>query len=648
MKSPKEYSEAKKYQIKRQRQKLSIKLYVIMLILVTIGAIPTVLNNPHIGKKEGIIYLLVVFSADIIIFTVLYIGYRLENKLLLVDIFLFSVIMIIYIIAVTTSPRLKIFNIVIWMPLLIMFVYAIKRTLITIAFLLIHLGVTIYYLLTFPTYDYTINQGNYSAIISVTLILFIAMDRLVRLHNNYENTILDDYETLQSNNMELTALNEEYYASQEELMHQYDEIQYLAYHDSLTGLYNRKGFTNKLASHLSLETGGVIILIDIVRFNELNNVFGFEMGDKALKASAENIQLLTKDYIVAARMGNDVFALLTKPMDSDEAIIKLIRSLSQKVILDDIEIKLIYSYGIVPFDSESKNAEDLIKKAEITLFKAKSQDERHPYYIYDHSLQKDTEYHIRLSYALDESLINHDLHMHFQPIYQTKSKSVVGFEALARWNHEEFGFISPLTFIGIAENSMTIHYMGKYFRNYLATTIKDLDLLNLNPGLRMTINVSSKELAKLDFSDKVIHQFQTEEIPISMIGLEITESALIGNIDLALKHLTALKEAGFSIYLDDFGTGFSSLNYLDKLPIDVLKIDKTFIDQLHGNKRKQDLLLGIVKLAKVLAIKTVAEGVETEEEYNLVLDMGIDYIQGYYFSKPLPADQIPQLLKKSD
>lgn len=648
-----DYAKNKKYEIKRQRQILSIRLYFFMFLIGLTGVFPTLLTNPLLSKEEIRTYLITVLALIFSVFAVLYLCYRMEQRIKTVDFILFIINLFIYLTVLFTSPNMKVLNAALWMPIMIMFVFSLKNRLYTLLFVLVHLGTTIYFFITSPTYDFTINPGTYYGMISITVLLMVSTYLLIRLNNNYEDTMLSDYKKLQNSNQELSALNEEYYASQEELMSQYDEIQFLAYHDPLTKQLNRSGFTKTLTTSLDTSHEGCIVLMDIVRFNDLNNVYSYETGDAILGAVSDELVKLPLKQCQVARLGNDIFAVLVQDFTETEKLIELLTSLKNSFDYVDTTIKLSFRIGIVPYFSDETSAEELIKNAEISLSKAKEQD--HPTYcIYNETLHEDTDYQIKLFYDLDKALKNKKLHLNFQPIYETGTNNLVSFEALARWTHEAFGFIRPDVFISLAEKSILIHHLGVHIRNLIAEMIGDIQALSGDtnddyhhlPFRRITLNLSGKELAKKDFSDLLIDQFNKLKIPSHLIGIEITESGFIDNMELAMKHLGRFKEEGYTVYLDDFGTGYSSLNYLDKLPIDVLKIDKTFIDQLPHNKRKQRLLMGIVNLAKSLQIETVAEGVETKEEYDIICEMGVNYVQGYFFSKPLSKEDTLKLIEE--
>jgi EAL domain-containing protein (putative c-di-GMP-specific phosphodiesterase class I) len=248
-----------------------------------------------------------------------------------------------------------------------------------------------------------------------------------------------------------------------------------------------------------------------------------------------------------------------------------------------------------------------------------------------------------MSYALEQAVQNKSLYMVFQPIYNSIGDQVYGFESLVWWEDRELGFVPPDIFIGVAEKSNLIHRLSDVIQNKIWDFTGKIN--EVNKGLYISINISGKELSRPDFAERFIENARQKYIEPSNIGIEVTESSMINNLELAEKQLLRLKQEGFQIYLDDFGTGYSSLSYLYKLPIDVLKIDKSFIDQIITEKNKEYLLRGIIQLARQLSIETLAEGVETEKQVEILKNIGVDYIQGYYYSKPLSFDDALKLLQ---
>jgi len=638
----------KKNEIRRSRQLVSIKIYAVLFSLGALGIIPTLFLNPLITNDQRIKYTIMIFGFVFLVGGVLFFCYKAKDLLKTVDFILFTINVLVYFLILATSPEMKFLNVAIWLPICIVFTYTLKNKVYTVLFLIIHVSMTLYFFIVSPTFDYLINVGTYTNVLAVSVLLTISLYILINQNNTYENTIYHDYVKLENNNMELTALNEEYYASQEELMSQYDEIQQLAYHDTLTSLLNRSGFINEMAAKLASSTDYYTVILDIAKFNQINNVYGFDLGDYILKGVSNILKDMLPDHAVLSRIGDDVFIFSAECCESMDHLIENLKNLDKSVDFENIRLNLKYNFGIVNCAHKSLTPEDVIKQAEVALLKAKTL-EKSDYCIYEPSLLEITKKKVRLHTDLEKALNDKTLYMNYQPIYHTKTKEINSFEALTRWIHPEQGYIPPNEFIELAESSTLIHQLGQNVIDSVSAFIKTLERQDLHEKFsRITINVSSKELARKEYAQAFIDYFNTLDIDPSYIGVEVTETVIIENIDTAISSLKTLSKKGFKIYLDDFGTGYSSLSYLDSLPIDVLKIDKSFVDKISKDHKKKMLLKSIVSMAQSLDIETVAEGVETDEEYHILKEMNVEYIQGYYLSKPVAEAQVIELLMETE
>ena len=647
------YSATRRAEIHRKRQLISIRLYMIIGAVAAIGALSAINLNQITPRTQRIQFSLIVVLSTVVTFSLLYLCFRLKNRMKTVDSLLFIITLQVYLTIVFTSPVMKVINLIVWLPMLIMFIFTLQSRLYTFLFISVHLIVTSVYFYLFREYTMTVHTGTYMSIYITTVIIFTGIMLQNRLSTNYETTILEDYLTLHEKNLEITALNEEYYAAQEELMQQYDEIQFLAYHDPLTKLLNRRGFSRELHRIKKESCEGHVVMIDVRRFNELNKVYGYDFGDEILKEIAQIIQDFNEDKSIAARMGNDVFALQISGAEDTDVLVHRLQGIQNSFSHESTTINIGYNFGLVPYGNADENSELLIKNAEIALSSAKENADT-TYQVFDEALAEATEYRIMLMNDLERAIRNKTLHMNYQPIYYAKDRTLSGFEALVRWQHNILGFIGPNVFIPMAEKSTLIEDLGVLVRDLVFSDIDEVSKGILLPSIqnqsipyeRMTVNVAGKELSRPDFAQRFIAQLKNKGVSPEYIGVEITESVLINEMNVVQKQLTQFREAGIKIYLDDFGTGYSSLNYLDKLPIDVLKIDRTFILESYNDERKQQLLKGVVNLAKSLDISIVAEGVETEEQYQLVQKLGIDYVQGYYFSRPLTKEAVFHLVNE--
>jgi diguanylate cyclase (GGDEF)-like protein len=640
--------EEKKAEIRRSRQLVSIKIYAFLFVFGSLGIMPALFFNPLLTNSQRITYAFMILGFVLLVAGALFFCYRAKHLLKTVDFILFMINVLVYFLVLTTSPNMKFLNVAIWLPICVVFNYTLKNKIYTLLFMVTHTLITLYYFLEYPTFNYLINVGTYTNVLAVGILLTISLYFLINQNNSYEAIMFDDYVKLENNNMELTALNEEYYASQEELMSQYDEIQYLAYHDTLTDLLNRSGFINEMASKLASNTDYYTVILDIAKFNQINNVYGFELGDYILKGVSKILKDMLPDHAVLSRIGDDVFIFSAECCESMDHLIENLKSLDRTVNFENIRLNLKYNFGIIKCSQKSLTPEDVIKQAEVALLKAKTL-EKLDYCIYEPSLLEMTKKKVRLHTDLEKALNDKTLYMNYQPIYHTETREINSFEALTRWIHPEQGYIPPNEFIELAESSILIHQLGQNVIDSVSAFIKTLEKENLhNKFSRITINVSSKELARKEYAQAFIEYFNTLNIDPSYIGIEVTETVIIENIDTAISSLKTLSKKGFKIYLDDFGTGYSSLSYLDSLPIDVLKIDKSFVDKISKDHKKKMLLKSIVSMAQSLNIETVAEGVETDEEYHILKDMNVEFIQGYYLSKPVTENQVIELLMETE
>ena len=641
------YSEQKKKDFIQKRQQKSIIMYSVFFVIGTMGLLVGIFTNPLLDIKESMQYLIWLLILDVFALTTLFSCYKWFKNPKVIDLLLFLINLAVYINAILMSPRSKILGVNIWMPILYMFIFASFSRLQASLFFVIHLLTTLFMFYLNPSFEFSVTSGMYINIIVMSVLLYAGMIMLINVYRKHQINMYHEYEYLDSKNKELAALNEEYYATQEEVIYQYNEIEKLAFHDTLTGLLNRQGFIKNITRHLSTDCKSVLVLIDIAKFNDINTVYGFDVGDYLLNEVAANIKTLPLVLSTMGKINGDVFAIIVEVEDDDFDLENALNSLTRIYTYETTEIILSYHFGLTVLDHDSLDHEAMIKRGEMALSKAKQIPDNN-YFVYEDFLIEIIEKRVMLMKELELAMSQNELYMNFQPIYYVKNNNIYGFESLVRWTHSTQGNIPPLSFITLAEKSMLIHSLGHHIVDLVKSFALEITQNELYKQIQIiTINVSGKELARNDFSEKFIGQFEGTGIPPSMIGIEITETGLIDNLNIAQMHLQHFKEKGYTILLDDFGSGYSSLNYLDKLPIDILKIDKLFIDELLVNSRKRVLLKGIIQLAKSLDILTIAEGVESIDEYNLLHDMDIDLIQGYYFSKPVASTEAINLMNKS-
>lgn len=636
-----DYEVKKANELRKESQQFSIKIYMIILSLGLFGLIFSILRSTTLTKEEITFNIITVSALITIALIILTFAYRYKHNLDIVDWILVGINLSLYLLLVSLSKNNKIVNPSIWLPMFLMFVLSTFKFRHTLILIITHVIVAVYFLIKSPVYEITIGVDIYGYILTISIILVVVTWSFLNRINKFQQQIFNDYKEIDNKNMELTALNEEYYATQEELMSQYDEIHKLAFYDTLTKIHNRSGI-EKVFKDLKFEdkTTHYLVLSDINKFREINNVYGYDLGDRVLIETSRFVQDKLNNVEAIGRIAGDVFLFIVHTDNTNGSLVDALNQMKSSISHGANDILISYNFGVAICDKKESFQEN-IRKVEIALSRAKELDSRHIYF-YDEELSVDTENRVKLNHALEIAISNKTLYQNYQPIYLTKTKELYSFESLARWTHDEKGNIAPNIFIAIAESSNLIHSLGKNVTESSISFCKEALFRGFDG--KVTINVSGRELVRYDFAQNFIKLVKQSELDPQHIAIEVTETSLLGNIELATKHLEILRSFGISIYLDDFGTGYSSLSYIDKLPIDVLKIDQSFIDQLLVNDKKKKLLRVIIDLAKELSIVTVAEGVETADQYDYLLKMDVDYVQGYYLSKPLSKEDALALL----
>jgi len=429
------------------------------------------------------------------------------------------------------------------------------------------------------------------------------------------------------------------------------EIKHFTYTDILTKLPNRSGIKKETAQWLercraSAQNGGALFL-DVDNFQSVNNTFGHTIGDRFLTQVALRLTKVKGENNIIGRIGGDEFALLVSDVNTadelEECANQTLSLFQEPFLISGNVIQLTVSIGIILFDYKQEKHEnefdELINRGESILGEAKRLS-KGSYALYNSEFAGIIDCQHKMEYELKNSIKNNELVCYFQPLYSNESKIIVGFEALARWNSPKFGMVSPLQFIEMAEKTGFIRELGRFVINQAFAFAKSVQ----GQHLRISFNTSPTELLQADFTDYVIKCFDDYGLTSDSIAMEITESCLIESFDEVIKKLKILGEHGIVVYLDDFGTGFSSLAYLKNLPIHSVKIDKCFIDEIATDKTEKDIVDMIVLLAHRLSFEVIAEGVETNAQIKCVTNCGCNITQGYFISKPVPAQEAILLL----
>ena len=432
---------------------------------------------------------------------------------------------------------------------------------------------------------------------------------------------------------------------------QNDELTYMAYYDILTGLYNRNYFVRLLGEFVRRageENEMVAVMfLDVDDFRKINDGMGIIVGDELVQLFGQYLIDLMGDNVVISHFNSDIYCIaIYGPYGarSVETIYQAIRERLKKPfkLTSGQEIFITVSVGVAEYPEAASNTLELINCAEIVMFKAKSKVKDKIQY-FDGAILKDFLQNVSIETKLKEAVFAQNFMMHFQPQFRTTDRALRGVEALIRWKDDTGDMISPAVFIPIAEKNGTIVPIGTWVIEESLKAYADWRRKYHYP-LIMSINISAIQYKQPDFIEKLLQILEKYDISPYEIELEITESILIDDFTEITERLAILRDIGIKISLDDFGTGFSSLSYLKGLPIDTLKIDKSFIDTVITDENTRIITESIIYMVKKLGFETIAEGVETEEQFKYLNEISCDIIQGYYLGKPMPAADIEKLL----
>ena len=432
---------------------------------------------------------------------------------------------------------------------------------------------------------------------------------------------------------------------------QNDELTYMAYYDILTGLYNRNYFVRLLGEFVRRageENEMVAVMfLDVDDFRKINDGMGIMVGDELVQLFGQYLIDLMGDNVVISHFNSDIYCIaIYGPYGarSVETIYQAIRERLKKPfkLTSGQEIFITVSVGVAEYPEAASNTLELINCAEIVMFKAKSKGKDKIQY-FDGAILKDFLQNVSIETKLKEAVFAQNFMMHFQPQFRTTDRDLRGVEALIRWKDDTGDMISPAVFIPIAEKNGTIVPIGTWVIEESLKAYADWRRKYHYP-LIMSINISAIQYKQPDFIEKLLQILEKYDISPYEIELEITESILIDDFTEITERLAILRDIGIKISLDDFGTGFSSLSYLKGLPIDTLKIDKSFIDTVITDENTRIITESIIYMVKKLGFETIAEGVETEEQFKYLNEISCDIIQGYYLGKPMPAADIEKLL----
>ncbi len=429
------------------------------------------------------------------------------------------------------------------------------------------------------------------------------------------------------------------------------QFYYSSYFDSLTGLPNRILFNDRLKQKINKLTNkgqllGVIVL-DIDKFKKINDTMGHRVGDELLKEIAKRLKNSISDKHTLASHSADEFILLMSSINtienSTDMAEEILEVLTKPFIVEGYELYITASMGISIYPYNGETAEVLVKNADTAMNFVKGEG-RNNYLLYAPSMDDTAIEQIELENDLRKALAKDELVLHYQPLVKVESGSIIGMEALLRWNRPGVGIFQPDKFIPIAEETGMIISIGEWVLNRACRQNKEFQNAGY-PKIRVSVNISPRQFEQGNFVDTVKSTLRTTGLDPSYLELEITE-AVIKNVAETSETLKKLKEIGVKISLDDFGTGYSSLSYLKRLPIDTLKIDKSFIKDVTISEREIALTTAVINMGHNLKLQVLAEGVETKEQLDLLKDYKCDVVQGFYYSRPVNPESFEKLLKE--
>jgi diguanylate cyclase (GGDEF)-like protein/PAS domain S-box-containing protein len=435
-----------------------------------------------------------------------------------------------------------------------------------------------------------------------------------------------------------------------------EEIQHLAYYDSLTGLPNRRLLMDRLSQALVTSArgkgGGAILFLDLDHFKTLNDTLGHDVGDMLLKQAAERLTSCVREGDTVARIGGDEFVIMLEGLSDSifeaarqaEIICeKILGTLNQAYQLNTYEYHSTTSIGATLFSGHEVGSDELLKQADIAMYQSKTAG-RNAIRFFDPVMQEVINNRAVLERELHKAFDNDQFQLHYQ-LQVNNLGQALGAEALIRWMHPERGMVLPFHFISLAEEIGLILPIGKWVIETACAQLKIWQQSVFTKDIVLSINVSAKQFRQADFIEQIQDAVNRHGINPSLLKLELTESLLLEDVEEIIITMTTLREIGVQFSLDDFGTGYSSLMYLKRLPLNQLKIDQSFVRDLITDVSDQAIVHTIIAMAKSLSLDIIAEGVETEEQLQFLLNKGCTCYQGYLFSRPLPIMQFEELLK---
>jgi len=429
-----------------------------------------------------------------------------------------------------------------------------------------------------------------------------------------------------------------------------DEIHFQAFHDSLTKLPNRLKFENTLNSIVSSENAAdekfALLFLDLDGFKAVNDNQGHSVGDELLRQVSKRLSGCLQERDLLARMGGDEFAVLLRGVKSRQNALSIAMRLSEavgkKFIVDKYKLKIGVSIGLSFYPDNGDTVDDLLRNADFAMYEAKA-DGNGGVRSFNQSMAEQYRERVALEHDLLCAIENKQFELHYQPKVDLVQGTVLGVEALLRWNHPSLGLLSPDEFIPVAEEAGYITSIGHWVLNQAISQNAHWNANGLH-GLKMAVNISGPQFVLEDFVSGVLATLDNYSLKPTLLELEVQESVVMNNMNKVINTLNTLRDQGIGIAIDDFGLGYSSLSYLEHLPLDYMKIDKVFVDKLIEGSEQYSLVNTILTIARTFGLEAIVEGVENDDQLQKLLALGCESMQGFYFSKPVLAAEIPRII----
>ncbi|MGR3178911.1 MAG: putative bifunctional diguanylate cyclase/phosphodiesterase [Candidatus Anammoxibacter sp.] len=420
--------------------------------------------------------------------------------------------------------------------------------------------------------------------------------------------------------------------------------------DPVTGIPNRFLLNDRIEQALIAarrsKKSVAVLTIGLDRFILVNDGLGFSIGDVVLKEMGKRLEKNIRRSDTVARLGGDIFALVMPVTEVKDTVLvadKTIETINNPLTVEGQEIAMTASIGISIFPADGEDATTLLKRSESAMRHVKKKGGNN-FQFFANEMNIKAKKRIEIENNIRRALKNEEFVVYYQPKIDIESRSIVGAEALIRWQDPEHGMISPCVFIPVAEECGLICQIGEWVLRNVCKQGKQWLTQGLKP-IRISVNVAAHQLRSIDFVDQVRNIINETGMPTSQLELEITESVMVDNVDLGIKILQKFRDMGIFISIDDFGTGYSSLSYLSRFPITTLKVDRSFIKDMHKHGNDTEITRAIIGLSKSLNLEIVAEGAELAEQISLLKEQGCSIVQGFYYSPPIPAADFERLLK---